>query len=184
MPMGPVRLLDEVGLDIARHAGATLYKAFGERMLPSPPLQALANTDRLGKKNGKGFYTYEGGREKGVDESVYTALAGSIPAEQGHGPSEEEIRERLVLTMVNEAARTLADRIVPRAGDVDLAMIMGTGFPPFRGGLLKYADSLGAESVVARLRELTDRVGPRFEPAPILVELAAKGSSFYQAFRE
>ena len=183
MPMGPIRLLDEVGLDIARHAAATLLEAFGERMAPSPPLQALAGTDRLGKKNGKGFYTYENGKEKDVDETVYQDLAGSVKkVESGRGPDDDEIRQRLVLAMVNEAARVLSDRVVKRAGEVDLAMIMGTGFPPFTGGLLRFADELGAETVVARLRELADRVGPRFEPAPILVELAEKETSFYEVF--
>jgi len=182
MPMGPVRLLDEVGLDIARHAAATLYRAFGERMLPSPPLQALSGTDRLGKKNAKGFYRYENGREKGVDETVYQDLAGSTPARDHEGPDADEIKQRLALSMVNEAARILSDRIVPHAGDVDLAMIMGTGFPPFRGGLLRFADSLGAGAVSAHLEDLAARVGPRFEPAPIIRELAAKQRGFYDAF--
>ncbi|MSR35594.1 MAG: fatty oxidation complex subunit alpha [Gemmatimonadetes bacterium] len=180
MPMGPIRLLDEVGLDIARHAASTLHQAFGERMLPSPPLQALSGTDRLGKKNGKGFYSYEQGKEKGVDESVYQDLGGAKPGEGG--PSPDEIRKRLMLVMVNEAARILSDRIVKRAGDVDLAMIMGTGFPPFRGGLLRFADSLGTGKVAADLGDLAARVGPRFEPAPILTELAAKGRGFYDVF--
>ncbi len=182
MPMGPIRLLDEVGLDIARHAGTTLHEAFGERMAPAPVLQALAGTDRLGKKNGKGFYRYEGGRDKGVDDSVYRDLAGTVPAERGEGPDDDEVRQRLVLTMVNEAARILSDRVVKRAGAVDLAMIMGTGFPPFTGGLLRFADSLGAGAVTARLQELAAKVGPRFEPAPILVQLAAKNRTFYETF--
>ena len=184
MPMGPIRLLDEIGLDIARHAATSLHAAFGQRMLPSPPLQALAGTDRLGKKNSKGFYKYEDGKEKGVDETVYQVLAGSLPRKDREGPDDDEIRKRLALAMVNEAARTLSDRIVRRAGDVDLAMIMGTGFPPFRGGLLKFADELGTVSVAASLQELADRVGPRFEPAPIVLELAAKDKSFYEAFGE
>ncbi len=184
MPMGPIRLLDEIGLDIARHAASSLHAAFGQRMLPSPPLQALAGTDRLGKKNGKGFYKYEDGKEKGVDGTIYQVLATSLPKGAREGPDDDEIRKRLALAMVNEAARTLSDRVVRRAGDVDLAMIMGTGFPPFRGGLLKFADDLGTDSVAASLQELADRVGPRFEPAPIVVELAAKEKSFYEAFGE
>src|SRR5207302_1584098 len=81
---------------------------------------------------------------------------------------EDEIRQRLVLAMVNEAARALSDRIVKRAGDVDLAMIMGTGFPPFRGGLLRWADSVGADQLVAQLHDLAARGGNRFAPAPLL----------------
>lgn len=182
MPMGPIRLLDEVGFDIAKHAAATLHQAFGERMQPSALLEALGPTGRLGRKNARGFYLYEGGRDQGVDGSVYADLAGVVPAERGEGPGPDEIRRRLVLAMVNEAARILADRIVTRAGDVDLAMIMGTGFPPFRGGLLRYADSLGAPTVLGQLQDLAARHGPRFAPAPPLVDLAAKGRGFYDVF--
>lgn len=182
MPMGPIRLLDEVGLDIARHAAGTLHAAFGARMLPAPPLQSLANSGRLGKKNEKGFYRYEHGRDQGVDESVYQDLANAVPTERGRGPGAEEIQRRLVLAMINEAARILADRVVKQAGEVDLAMIMGTGFPPFRGGLLRYADALGADRIAAQLGELSTRTGKRFEPAPLLTELAAQGKGFYQAF--
>ena len=183
MPMGPIRLLDEIGLDIARHAGSTLHEVFGERLLPSPPLQALANTERLGRKNGRGFYRYEEGRERGVDPSVYDDLAGAWwRAAAREVSDEDEIRIRLVLSMVNEAARTLADRVVQRAGDLDLAMIMGAGFPPFRGGLLRFADSLGPTTVRAYLDQLHDRAGPRFAPAPLLVELASEERTFYEAF--
>ena len=181
MPMGPIRLLDEIGLDIARHAGSTLHEVFGERLLPSPPLQALANTDRLGRKNGRGFYRYEEGRERGVDPSVYDDLA-DLPGAGRKVSDEDEIRMRLVLSMVNEAARTLTDRVVQRAGDLDLAMIMGTGFPPFRGGLLRFADSIGPTTVRAYLDQLHDRAGPRFAPAPLLVELASEERTFYEAF--
>jgi len=183
MPMGPIRLLDEVGLDIARHAASTLHEAFGQRMLPSPPLQALTDTERLGKKNGRGFYRYENGKEKKVDESVYRDLAGSFSDNRRReSPDDDEIRKRLVMAMVNEAARVLEDRIVRRAGDVDLAIIMGTGFPPFRGGLLRFADALTSTSVVANLEELAKTAGPRFDPAPLVIELAASGRSFYEAF--
>jgi 3-hydroxyacyl-CoA dehydrogenase/enoyl-CoA hydratase/3-hydroxybutyryl-CoA epimerase len=180
MPMGPVRLLDEVGLDVGRHAGSTLYNAFGERMLPSPALQALAGTDRLGKKNGKGFYKYEGGRDKGVDETVYADL--KLTRRVRDRPDDDEIRMRLVLAMVNEAARVLSDRVVKRAGELDLAMIMGTGFPPFTGGLLRFADTMGLEAIVAYLDDLTNRAGARFEPAPILRELVEKNKTFYETF--
>ena len=183
MPMGPIRLLDEVGLDIARHAATTLHQAFGQRMLPSPPLQALADTERLGKKNGKGFYRYQNGKEKEVDQSVYQDLAGSLSDDRRReSPDDDEIRKRLVMAMVNEAARVLEDRIVRRAGDVDLAMIMGTGFPPFRGGLLRFADALAPTSVAAHLEELADAAGPRFDPAPLVIELATERRTFYEAF--
>ena len=185
MPMGPIRLLDEIGLDIARHAAAALHQAFGQRMLPSPPLQALAATERLGKKNGKGFYRYQDGKGKEVDESVYQDLAGSLSDDRRRKrPDHDEVRKRLVMAMVNEAARVLEDRIVRRAGDVDLAMIMGTGFPPFRGGLLRFADTLSSTSVAANLEELSETAGTRFDPAPVVIELAAERRTFYESFRE
>ena len=185
MPMGPIRLLDEIGLDIARHAAAALHQAFGQRMLPSPPLQALAATERLGKKNGKGFYRYQDGKGKEVDESVYQDLAGSLSDDRRRKrPDHDEVRKRLVMAMVNEAARVLEDRIVRRAGDVDLAMIMGTGFPPFRGGLLRFADALSSTSVAANLEELSETAGTRFDPAPVVIELAAERRTFYESFRE
>lgn len=180
MPMGPVRLLDEVGLDVARHVGTTLHEAFGDRLLSAPPLRALETTGRLGVKNAKGFYRYEKGQDVGVDETVYADLG--LAATEHDGPDDDEIRMRLTLSMVNEAARTLGDRVVQRASELDLAMIMGTGFPPFTGGLLRFADSMGLETIVAYLEDLARRAGSRFEPAPLLVELTAQERSFYDAF--
>ncbi|MFP4624886.1 MAG: 3-hydroxyacyl-CoA dehydrogenase NAD-binding domain-containing protein, partial [Gemmatimonadota bacterium] len=138
MPMGPLRLLDEVGLDIARHAGATMHDAFGERMAPCPALVALEDTDRLGRKNGRGFYVYEDGKQKHPDPSVYDDLAAVLGSER-HALPPREIVDRCVLPMINEAARTLEEGIARSPGDVDLAMVTGTGFPPFRGGLLRHA---------------------------------------------
>jgi 3-hydroxyacyl-CoA dehydrogenase/enoyl-CoA hydratase/3-hydroxybutyryl-CoA epimerase len=181
MPMGPLRLIDEIGLDIARHAGESLYRAFGERMKPAPALAALASGDRLGRKNGRGFYEYSGDDEPEVDEKIYAELGLAVPKDDA-GPAEREIRSRLMLSMSNEAARTLGDRIVTRAGDLDLAMVMGTGFPPFRGGPLRFADSLVPKTVVQRLEALQARSGARFEPAPLLQELALKDRTFYDAF--
>jgi 3-hydroxyacyl-CoA dehydrogenase/enoyl-CoA hydratase/3-hydroxybutyryl-CoA epimerase len=181
LPMGPLRLIDEVGIDIARHAGATLHEAFGERLAPAPPLQVLGEGERLGRKSGRGFYRYEGGRAAGVDPDVYAELGRAVPAERT-ALDEDEIRVRLLLSMINEAARVLADGVVATAGDVDLGMIMGTGFPPFRGGLLRFADTNHARSLVERLRDLAERVGPRFEPAPLLERLAREDRGFYDAF--
>lgn len=180
MPMGPVRLLDEVGLDIARHAGAALHAAFGPRMEPSPILERANDPERLGRKTGLGFYRYDGDKEAGVDPAIYEAI-GTQPSEAA-SIDEADITARLVLSMVNEAARILDDGIVATAADVDLGMIMGTGFPPFRGGLLRYADSLHPRTVAARLEELHAQHGARFEPAPLLHRLAKEDREFYQAF--
>jgi 3-hydroxyacyl-CoA dehydrogenase / enoyl-CoA hydratase / 3-hydroxybutyryl-CoA epimerase len=178
MPMGPFRLLDEVGLDIARHAGGTMHEAFGERFAPAPALTALAGSERLGRKNEKGFYTYEKGREKHPDPALYDELATVIGAERkavGAGG----IRDRCILPMINEAARILEDGIARSAGDVDLAMITGTGFPPFRGGLLRYADRLGVDVILDKLEALERAHGARFAPAALLRQKAEAGEGFY-----
>ena len=181
MPVGPLRLIDEIGFDISSHAGASLHKAFGERLNPSLALVALSETDRLGKKGGQGFYQYEKGRREKPDESIYGELQIPVPAEPQKF-SDHEIRARLVLQMINEAARALQDGIVQRADQVDLALIMGTGFPPFRGGLLRFADTLHPRSILYHIRKLEEVYGTRFTPAPLLIDLAERDRTFYQAF--
>ncbi|MGQ0814759.1 MAG: 3-hydroxyacyl-CoA dehydrogenase NAD-binding domain-containing protein [Gemmatimonadota bacterium] len=176
MPMGPFRLLDEVGLDIARHAAQVMFEAFGERMRPAPPMQALERTKRLGKKGGIGFYKYENGKPGGVDEAVYAELAS---ARRGKDASRTEIQDRCVLVMVNEAARILEDGVAASPGDVDVGMIFGTGFPPFRGGLLKYADTVGSARIADTLDRLAHDLGPRFEVAPLLRAKARANETFY-----
>jgi 3-hydroxyacyl-CoA dehydrogenase/enoyl-CoA hydratase/3-hydroxybutyryl-CoA epimerase len=181
MPMGPLRLVDEVGIDISRHAGQALWDALGDRLSPSPPLVALADTGRLGKKGGLGFYRYEKDKEKEPDPEIYTVLSGAVPAARTI-MEELEIRGRLVLAMVNEAARVLEEGIVRRASDVDLAMIMGTGFPPFRGGLLRFADTIHARTILSRLTEFEEKYGARFAPADLIRRLAQENRGFYESF--
>jgi 3-hydroxyacyl-CoA dehydrogenase / enoyl-CoA hydratase / 3-hydroxybutyryl-CoA epimerase len=181
MPMGPLRLIDEVGIDVSAHAGASLHDALGARLTPSPVLVALGKTERLGKKGGRGFYLYEKGRQKDVDETVYADLGSAVPAVRKK-LTEREIRRRLVVQMINEAARALSEGIVRTAADVDLAMIMGTGFPPFRGGLLRFADSVHPRGILDRARDLSEKYGDRFTPAPLIEELAAADRTFYDAF--
>ncbi|MBW3553040.1 MAG: enoyl-CoA hydratase/isomerase family protein [Gemmatimonadetes bacterium] len=178
MPMGPLRLLDEVGLDIAQHAGQTMNDAFGERLAPSPALKALEGTDRLGRKNGRGFYVYEEGREQHPDPAIYQELD-AVAGDARRQIPERVILDRCILPMVNEAARILEEGIARSPGDVDLAMITGTGFPPFRGGLLRYADDVGLREIVARLDSFQREHGIRFEPAPLLRRKANSGEGFY-----
>ena len=142
---------------------------------------ALADTDRLGRKNERGFYRYAKGREAGVDPDVLNALGDAV-SRTGEAPDDGSIRERLVLSMVNEAARILEDGIVETAGELDLAMIMGSGFPPFRGGLLRFADAHHPRSLLEMLESLAAEVGARFEPAPTIRRLAAEDRGFYAAF--
>lgn len=174
MPMGPCRLLDEIGFDVAEHVSHEMEKAFGERMQPSDPVGQLREDGRLGRKNGRGFYLYDKGREKGVDPAVEQTLSRSG---QGAAPDSEQIRQRCLYLMVNEAAYALAEEVVRGADDVDVAMIMGTGFPPFRGGLMRWADGEGLAAIVERLDKLAARA-ERFAPAPLLRSMAESGRSF------
>ena len=177
MPMGPMALLDEVGIDVAAKVAKILGAAFGDRMDPSTVVDKLYADGRHGKKNGKGLYRYKEGKRLGPDASVYTVLGVGSP----HPANARDVVERTVLAMVNEAAVILHEKIVASAAELDLAMIMGTGFPPFRGGLLRYADSLGLPYIVARLDELTSRHGKRFVATEPLRRLAERDAKFYQA---
>ncbi|MCG8478098.1 MAG: 3-hydroxyacyl-CoA dehydrogenase NAD-binding domain-containing protein [Spirochaetales bacterium] len=179
MPMGPYTLLDEVGIDVAFHVAETLHRAFGERMATAEILDAVrSDTSILGKKSGAGFYLYRGGKRGEPNPAMKTLLRNRADRSRGV-PSERDILDRAMLNMVNEAAYALDERIVASPRELDLAMIMGTGFPPFRGGLLRWADTIGLQAVRDRLAELADGVGPRFEPAPLLARLADEGRGFY-----
>ena len=181
MPVGPIALLDDVGLDTAVKAGEILRAAFPDRMQPAAQ-EALVEAGRLGRKAGKGFYNYEKGKRRRPAKEAYAAL--KVEPSEKPPVSPAEIVSRLTLPMINEAAYCLAERVVAGAAKLDLAMIFGTGFPPFRGGLLRYADSLGAARVESDLRGWAARWGSRFAPAPLLVELARSGGSFYGLPRE
>ncbi len=178
-PVGPVTLLDEVGIDVGLKVGKILHDAFGERMAPPPAVERLVEDQRFGKKNGRGFYDYSS-KKKGkreVDRSVYTVLGVEPKLDLPSG----EIADRCALQMVNEAAHCLGDGVLRSARDGDIGAVFGLGFPPFRGGPFRYVDAMGAKEIVRRLRALEETKGARFRPAPILVELADGGRSFYSA---
>ena len=176
MPVGPLALLDDVGLDVATRGGEVLQAAFPDRLKMGGE-GALAAAGRLGRKNGKGFYDYEGGKRRGPAREAYAALR---VAARDKSPLPAEVMEaRLVLPMINEAAFCLEDGIVSEPARLDLAMIFGTGFPPFRGGLLRHADAIGLGRVFARLDDLAERLGPRFIPADSLQRLANERRGFY-----
>jgi len=174
MPMGPINLFDEVGLDVAAKVSHILENAFGKRMAGDGMLDKIVESGRLGKKNGKGFYIYEG-KNKKVDPAIYAF----IPKTGRFDGSAAEMQDRCVLPMINEAAMCLSDGLVRRPADVDIGMIFGTGFPPFRGGLLRYADARGIDNIVGKLETLAGRYGERFKPAALLVEMKNSGKKFY-----
>ena len=172
MPMGPFTLADEVGIDIGDKVSTILHDAYGSRMTPSSVLERMLDKGWLGKKTGTGFYTHKG-KNKSYNREM-TAL------QYGHKTLEDDtILDRAVLIMVNEVAKCLEEGVVDNAQYLDMAMVMGTGFPAFRGGLLRYADSEGLESVVARLQGLEEQYGERFTPASSLVEMADNNKRFY-----
>jgi 3-hydroxyacyl-CoA dehydrogenase/enoyl-CoA hydratase/3-hydroxybutyryl-CoA epimerase len=169
MPMGAFILLDEIGIDVAHKVSEILRQGLGERIGSSPLLASLYHDGHLGKKNGKGFYRYEDGRRTGPDPTV----AGRTAASAGNARlASDEITERAVLLMVKEAALCLEEGIIDRPDLLDAALIFGIGFPPFRGGLLRYADALGAQAVVERLNALAERYGDRFTPPRSLFEMS------------
>ncbi len=177
MPMGPMALTDEVGIDVAVKVAHILAGAFGDR-LPLPDwIDRLSDEGRLGSKSGRGLYVYDGRRRTAPDPEVYRLL-GLTPRIQD--PDRGRLAERMVLPMVNEAARCLEEGVVRSAGDLDLALILGTGFPPFRGGLCRWADRQGLAGLVEAMARLAGQVGERFTPSPALVRRAA-GGGFYAA---
>ncbi len=175
-PVGPITLIDEVGLDIAGKSSAVMIGAFGDRMIPAQSLSKVIEAGRTGRKGGKGFYRYEQGKKKGVDETVYPLFSSTG---QRMLIGARDIVERCVFAMLNEAARCLEEGIIASPRDGDIGAVFGIGFPPFRGGPFRYLDTLGIPTVIRALEVLDGRFSPRFRPAQILREMAASGAHFY-----
>jgi 3-hydroxyacyl-CoA dehydrogenase / enoyl-CoA hydratase / 3-hydroxybutyryl-CoA epimerase len=181
-PVGPITLLDEVGIDVGGKVGLVLADALGVRMTPSEAMRRVVTAGRLGRKGRSGFYKYDAGGKKGdVDNSIYQIIGATARAKAGQHveiPPEEMVR-RCVLAMVNEAARCLQEGILRNVRDGDVGAVFGIGFPPFRGGPFRYADTVGVASIVRQLQELNTRNPPRFEAAELLVDMAKAGETFY-----
>ena len=176
-PVGPIALLDEVGIDVAAKGGVVMRAAFGDRMAPAATIDRMVAAGRLGRKAGSGFYLYHDGHKTDPDPGVYQLfgvkpLAGADPA---------AVARRLVYPLLNEAARAFAEGVVRSARDGDIGAIFGIGFPPFRGGPLRTIDALGAPAVVATLDELARAHGERFTPCEALRERAERGERYYPA---
>lgn len=176
MPVGPFALLDQVGLDAAGKVEQALRAAFGERLGETEALlESMVAANRLGLKNGRGFYRYRNGKRTVPDRTVYDLVGAparrEVPA--------ETLQERMVLAMINEAAICLEQGVARTPRTVDVAMVLGAGFPPFRGGPLRQADHLGVPVVVDRLNRLADAHGERFRPADSLQKMVRRQRRFY-----
>jgi 3-hydroxyacyl-CoA dehydrogenase/enoyl-CoA hydratase/3-hydroxybutyryl-CoA epimerase len=176
MPMGPCRLMDEIGLDVCVKVGKIMHDGLGQRATPSQLSTKLYESKLLGKKNGKGFYLYD---EKGKVTGKNPDTA-KILSSKKIRKNETEIQMRLFLPMVNEAAYIFADKIVEKASTVDIGMIYGTGFPPFRGGLCRWADQEGLEQIAERLNNFSKEVSQdRYQIAPFLSLMIQDKKKFY-----
>jgi len=174
MPMGPFRLVDEVGIDVGYKVARILESGYGIRMQTAPVFERIHGELGLrGRKKGEGFYIYRKGGQK-----PNAAVVGLVQKRRRF--SDDEIIDRCLLVMVNEASRALEEKIVKGPAYLDMAMVMGTGFPPFRGGVLAYADERGIDDVVARLDSLSNAYGERFKPSDLLLSLAKEKRKFYE----
>ena len=174
MPMGPMELADEVGIDVGYHVAQILQAAYGERMHVAEILKTVYEAGTLGKKSGEGFYIYSGKRKK------VSSNARDMCADATFTLDDDITLKRLIYVMINEASRCLEESVVESASTIDVGMIYGTGFPPFRGGLLRYADSVGAKQIVADLKEFQVRFDQhRFEPSQLLLNMANTNGTFY-----
>ena len=190
MPMGPLRLMDEVGVDVGNHVARDLTRRLPGSMPPDGGAGAMVNSmvqnGWLGRKAGKGIYLYEAGKKEAALPPLNPELASAHPRRTAAGHDEAFVakedamlRDRMVLVMVNEAARVLEEGVVSAPEDVDFGMIMGTGWAPFRGGPLRYADTRGLAEVVARLEELAGTAGAHYQPCHKRRELPGAGGTSY-----
>ncbi len=173
LPVGPLALADQVGLDVGLKVMKTLHAELGDRFTPPDLFTRLPGMGLLGRKNGRGFYVLRGGRW------VPNPRIGGPVRRCGCGRVGGDARDRMIFTMINEAARCLSEGIVAGADEVDVGTIMGMGFPAFRGGLLRFADHVGVGRIVERLREFAQRYGERSAPCPLIEDLAGRGRGFY-----
>jgi 3-hydroxyacyl-CoA dehydrogenase/enoyl-CoA hydratase/3-hydroxybutyryl-CoA epimerase len=183
-PVGPITLMDEVGIDVGQKVLKIIKHYYGERMeFPPDHSDKFVQDGRLGRKANKGFFLYENGKSvtdkrgrKVVDEAVYAHLPSGKKTRPANLP---EMGERMVLGLVNEAVLCLQEGVLRDAWSGDLGAVFGIGFPPFEGGPFQYVDRHGAKAVVEKLRAFQTRFGKRFEPCAKLVEMAEKGERFF-----
>lgn len=177
-PVGPMTLIDEVGLDIGMHVLKTMETAWPHRFKTPSQFKPIADSGRLGRKNNKGFYIYTDGKRGEVDQAIYS-LINVKPSTSS--VSRDEIIDRCVLGYINESVLCLEDKVIPTPYEGDIGSVFGVGFPPFLGGPFKYVDSQGIRNIVDRLVALEKKLGSRFTPAATLLKMAEKGERFFPA---
>jgi 3-hydroxyacyl-CoA dehydrogenase/enoyl-CoA hydratase/3-hydroxybutyryl-CoA epimerase len=183
MPMGPLELLDQVGIDVAADVATTLGKMRSEPGPTPERLSAMAKEGSTGQKSGHGFYTYEAGKRGKPTHWATPTAAQTTPSSGADATGLTLIQRRLIYPMINEAAKCL-DGVVREAWAVDLGMVLGTGFAPFRGGPLHVADAIGVPLVVNGMEELARSAGSRYEPCAILKTMAAEHKMFFDSRSE
>ncbi|WP_339843449.1 3-hydroxyacyl-CoA dehydrogenase family protein, partial [uncultured Cobetia sp.] len=181
--MGPAYLLDVVGMDTAVHANAVMAEGFPDRMARDgkTAIQVMYDNKRLGQKNDLGFYRYEEdrkGKPKKLADDEAQALVAQVVSETREF-SDEDIIARMMVPLCMETIRCLEDDIVGSPAEADMALIYGIGFPPFRGGALRYVDAMGVAEFVALADSLADELGPLYRPTEALRERAKRGEAFY-----
>ncbi len=179
MPMGPIALHDLVGLDTALYAGQVVATAYHDRAKMCPLLGELVAAKRLGQKSGAGFRSFSGKKGKPVSDPAFSPLLEKHRTDK-RTFTRDEITDRLFLPMLLEATRCLEETIVPEPSHVDLGLLLGIGFPAFRGGVLRWCDTEGAGRIVQKLEGFRS-LGKRFEPTDSLLQLAQAGGRFYEA---
>jgi 3-hydroxyacyl-CoA dehydrogenase/enoyl-CoA hydratase/3-hydroxybutyryl-CoA epimerase len=176
MPMGPLRLIDEVGVDVSLHVAHTLAGQFPDRFQSPDVLAKMIEAGHMGRKSGAGFYLHS---RRGGSPRVNASMDGFRRGRQHAGLDREKLRTRMVLLMINESARCLEEAVVEAPEDVDFGMVMGTGFAPFLGGPRRFADFVGVTGAVEELEQLARQGEPQFAPCALLRTMAAEGKSFY-----
>ena len=180
MPMGPAALADLTGIDINYHVNETFERRLGERYTVHPLTERIYQTGCYGRKTGAGYFDYSG--DKPVPNPKVAEVIQAYLKENGVQPkqmSKQDIVDVMLADAINEAAYMIEEGICDRPQDMDLAMIYGTGFPPYRGGILRYADKWGLKNVYQKLQQLEQHYGPRFRPAGLIEQIAETGSTFY-----
>ena len=173
MPMGPLRLIDEIGIDVTIDIATTLEKAYGRRDRAPEILKKMREAKLLGRKTGAGFYKYEG-KTQTANESLAQWRQGAAPKE------DVGLANRLMFLMVNEAARSIEENVVESPEDADYGMILGTGFAPDRGGPLRFAEHFGLKKIAEEMSRL-GKSDDKFEPCNILKKHARDGTRFYES---